>query len=82
MGELWEKLVKALCAVGGAVAGLLGGWDAALTFAALDAATPQPSAAAAPLAGEPTYTITIRGVKQAEIEAIRARWPGAEVTQE
>ena len=31
MGEIWEKIVKALCAVGGAVAGLLGGWDAALT---------------------------------------------------
>ena len=32
MSGIWEKLVKALCAVGGAVAGLLGGWDAALTI--------------------------------------------------
>lgn len=44
------------------------------TWAALDAATGQPP--------EPKYTITIHGVDQAEMEAMRQRWPEAEVTEE
>ena len=39
----------------------------------LDDAVPPP---------EPLYTITIHGVHQAEMEAMRERWPDAEVTEE
>ena len=39
----------------------------------LDDAAPPP---------EPLYTITIRGVGQAEMEAMRERWPDCEVTEE
>ena len=36
----------------------------------------------APPTPEPLYTITIHGVHQAEIEAMRERWPDCEVTEE
>lgn len=39
----------------------------------LDAVAPPP---------EPVYTITIHGVGQAEMEAMKVRWPDAEVTEE
>ena len=35
MTHIWDKIVKMACAVGGAVAGLLGEWDVALTVLAV-----------------------------------------------
>lgn len=35
MSEIWDKIVKWLCAAGGAVAGLMGEWDVTLTVLAV-----------------------------------------------
>jgi len=45
-----------------------------LTWAALDAAQPP--------APEPTYTVVLRGLAREEMEAMKTRWPDAEVVQE
>lgn len=50
------------------------------TWAALDATEPPATALANPV--EPHYTVTRHGVSRAEMEAMRAKWPECEVTEE